>query len=400
MEAISMSDADQDALEWTLTTQQLLEQQFKHPEALRPPMARPPDDAALVRYLSGALASPEARLVEHGLIASAQARQRLRQTRVALARLQAKPWHDVTAAALSGDTVAQIWHALASEQAGMMTQSEPWWRAPEWGAIRRKAAYGVAEAQAALARLSALGEQFRTGLKMAGAVTVAAKGGEARPIRRVEGLPENCEIIANAHIDREGALQVSMRMRERSGSPVTVISSETAHLSLLYNGAVLPLASAIIAANRATWRVPEVGAVLGLSPGPLPTEDLYIVFGEKASSAPADTRVLLAGVLDSGGHPSPGRSIKVELREGPWWETGLLRIALSLDAVAQIAYSAYSLALDVSLFAERWQRLGVWPVRDWGEEPRRLVVSCPGAAETGRRFEAPLRVQLIPPGPE
>lgn len=385
-ESEGMSPAAIDVLEALLRTH----------AALSPPDAEEPGTEQLVRYTCQALSREQKSQVERGLT-SDHARKREREVRAAVVRLQALPWSQVEQEAMAGDAVAQIWLTLAAEQSDVMPRVAAWRNSRTLAHILDFAAKGVQEAQAAWAAITAFGEQLRMGLTIAGAMPATAKGSAGDRPLVVGNLPEDVEITLLARIEPDGALRASMTLKEPSGQHSATASGQTAHLMLRFRGEEWPVASTIITDGLAEWSVPTLGTALRLPPGRLPSDCLQVVLGEAAAPAHPAARTLLAEVLDAEGRPLSKRAVEITLPDEPRRQDGQLLVRVAVPPVSRIAYASYRLALEVAIFAQHWQRLGLWPLAEWSDEPRLLAVPCPGSLEAGPVFESPLRIRLIPP---
>ncbi|HZT41688.1 MAG TPA: hypothetical protein VFA07_05845 [Chthonomonadaceae bacterium] len=368
-------------------------------EALRPPVLPAPTTTQMVRYLSGTLPIEEARAIERSLVSHPEARGHLRQVRAALNRLQIQPWADVAEQARqeSADSeVTKEWLERVSTQAAAMPQARAWWLSQGWSAVRRQAAEGAAEAQAAWTAFLAFGEQLRLGLQQP-RLAQARGGAEDRPV--VAGrLPAGGRVeVLHAAITEDGALQVTIALRDGNNRP---LSGEEipAHLALVFEGRAWPVASTVGEQDRYEWMIPDAGAALDLPAGQLPPGCLQITFGEPAAPASAERQILLAEVRDAAGQPVPAPPARIELPEAPRWEAGKLMVALQLPAVTYAAYADYQLHLDFRAAPLGWQRLGTWPLRAWGEAaPICLIIPFPGGPEGMLPDASGLRATLQAP---
>ncbi len=127
------------------------------------------------------------------------------------------------------------------------------------------------------------------------------------------------------------------------------------------------------------WRKPKCAAVrfpgifrggddLHLDVGPL--SGLAVTFGD---APPTSDGVRTLYALSRG-----EAGTRVELWGLPHCEAGRLRLVLALPALTRAAQTGRRLAVSVAVMPGLVQRLGDWPVSDWGDAPRSVDAPCPG----------------------
>jgi hypothetical protein len=361
------------------------------------PRSAMPEPAALVRYLTGRLPAEEARAVERGLVASTAARRRVRDVGHCLEALKEGSWEEAAARAQGEGLEAEAareWLRLAGAQVGAAAGARRRWRAAGWNAVRREVAEGAVEAQAAWAALGIFGQRLRALLDAPRLAT--ARGVQAGLVVAGSLPPGTRLVVARAEADAEGALRIALAAEGEGGAewlPVRValgLGSET-----------WPLAAGVIRRGRASWELPGLAAALGLAAGPLPPSCLRVSVGpEAAAEAGGPPWSLLVPVVDAAGAPRREPPAAVELLSAPRWEAGEFRVEVALPLATRVAWPEHVLELRLGL-SPRWaQRLGEWPVREWGAGPRVLTVACPGAPDAEVPLASLLRARLRPPGGE
>ncbi|HLK60234.1 MAG TPA: hypothetical protein VKU00_26970 [Chthonomonadaceae bacterium] len=366
-------------------------------QAQSPPAeAEAPTLPMLVAYQSGMLDTDAVQAIESGLVWHRAARTLLRETRDALAAVRSMPWQEAAERAKSEDLIGQVaraWLALASAQVAEAPTARRLWQSEGLSTVRRRWEEGVAEARAAWTAFLSFGEQWRTATQWQPAAQV--RGAEGNP-HVVGTLPPGISLLAIAEIGPDGALRVTLSVRNASGAPDTALSGMTAHLALRYNQQNWPLASFRIEGDRAECILPNIGTALELPPGTLPADMLQITLGEEDAITDSLPLPLPAQVLDASGQPTDRRPALLQLWSLPHWEEGIFHLRIALPDAVRRSYADYHLQLDVVVAPRRSQRLGEWPVRAWGAEPLMLTAACPGSPTTTVAYAAILQARLHP----
>ncbi len=372
-----MSNAGKDAQE---LTGPLSDQMLRGAEGWCEPPASGPEDAVLVAYLSGTLAAAEAQAVERGLVRHTSVRRRLPAIAARLSALQAAPWAEVEAA---GDEVARAWRALAETRLGTTPTVRSQWAAQGWEILRGQAAAGVAEAQEAWVAFLSFADQWgreRSVLQFA-----AARGAAVIP-QDSGSLPPGVAVTVEAAVEENGDLTAHLWTRDRAGFPSGALDSRAARLALASGGDRWPLAERVVRHGEAAWHLPGGGAALGLFTGPV--TGLVVTFGAPPVPAASAVRVLFAG----------DAAARILLHGAPHRETERMHLTLALPALTRATQAGRRLVVSVVVTPGKYQRLGAWPVSDWGEEPRRVEAPCSGP--NGDLDTTALRLDLEPIAPE
>lgn len=365
-------------------------------QPLRPPRAAAPGTEPLVRYLCGMLAPGAAREVEQGLIAHAAARARLREARAELDVLQAVPWAEMAERGRGDGFAAEVAHAwlgVVAEQAAAVPAARAWWLARGWAEARRGVEAGAAEALAAWGAVRAFTAEMVAGLR---APRAALARGESGGRVQVSGEPPGgVELsLVEAEVSRDGDLRVVVAALDEARKPSAALSGRSAGLALVWEGEWWPMGGSVFAGERLQWEAPGMGSELGLPAGSLPVSCLRVVLSP--GEAPGEPRALAAPVLDERGRRLGVPAPVLELVEAPRWEGGEFRAAIALPRATRAAYPDHCLRLELVVSPRSSQRLGIWPLREWGDGPIELVAACPGSPAAVLPVASFLRAAIVP----
>jgi hypothetical protein len=371
----------------------LLAEWLRRQDALRLPSVPAPEVEELVGYLSGALSGDAARGLESRLVADPDSRLRLRQARTALDELQALPWAEAARMGEGEDfgaEVARAWLRLAARQVSGVSRMREWWLSNGWSHLRRQASEAGGEAQAALAALRVFGDRLRAGLE--GPSVAIARGGAGTP-EVVGSLPSGLALaLREAEVTGGGSLNVALEVVDPSGEPNGGASGTAVELALTRAGEAWPVARGVVQGARVAWELSGLAGFLGLPPGALAPESLRITVGVvEQAAASGSRRPVLA---DAQG----GRPALVELEGEQRWSGGQLSLTVSIPAETRAAYPTRRLAVDLLVSTRGRQRLGAWPLSEWGDKPRTITAACPGSPDAAADVLSILRVSLE--GPE
>lgn len=398
-------------------------------EAALKPLPSPPDTAMLVRYYGGVLSLAEARRVEEGLLIFEQARGLRRQVRETLRQAQSLSWAELSERAQGDGLIAEVARVrleLAVERVRTLSQRPARVEVP-WEAIRREAAQGIREAQAALAAFQNFLTQVQFDVRHPR--PAAAMGVATGEPRQTGALPSGVSgLSARAELGEDGELRVGVTLRAKNKAALRAVEGQNVWLALslreevrepLSSGSASavaeapvsarslpderwPLAVSPLQAGEAVLRVPAAAEMLGLDPDSFPFERLLVTMDVESLSSPSALR-LLAILTDANGAPilRKGMPLKPEVVEFVGelrWEAGEFRAEAALSPITQAAYSDFSLILDLVLTPDAPQRLGAWPIAAWKKtETLLLVAPCPGSPDTAVSVASALRVTLQAP---
>lgn len=384
------------------TTLEVVDLWLRNSGVFAEPLIEPPSTLLLTRYLCGALSETEAHEVERGLVAHAQARANFDAVGTVLDALPERSWVDVATQArredLAGE-VAREWQSLMAARSASMADAPATWLAAGWDGIRQGVAEGTREAQTAWVALLAFSEQFRLALRTPRLAVVKGLSGDERVTLLSGELPAGTvPLLVAAEVETEGALYVRLRLVDTVGQPTEAVSGLSLTLALVVNGEQWPLSTIQVGGTEVSWRLPELGSMLNLSPGSLPTACLGVLAASNSEggAAPAGEGTLLASVLDSQGRTLASPPVALRILDAPRWEEEQFTMRLSVPPAIRLAYGGHSLVLELPATPLQGQRLGTWLIRDWGDEPRLLSVACPGSNEALLPRVSLLRAYLRP----
>ena len=423
-----MSEMESDSLALTPGTEALIDSLLRQVAPQRLSQPSPPTAAVLVRYLSNALAYGEARQVEQGLTVSTESRKALREVRGHLDRLQALSWSEASGIA-NGDSreaeTARAWLALAEQtaQPGPPELADPPSApADAWAEVKQQAEAGKAPARALWTLFFAFGAQLQTQMRRP---VVALARSRATTLPVYGTWKGECH-LSESKIDAEGALHVSAVLKEVNGLPAVGFSGWKAYLALRVGGEAMLCAVSVLEGAAVSWTAQEIGVGLGqrsaafpacalaillrppdLSPPPLPSlvafsrrllnEGYLVASLELPVEAEEVVGEVGANVLTREGFASAFPPVPIEVMGSPRAENGRLLISVRLPPITRSAYAAdHRLLLDLGVAPREWQRVGSWPLGDWGEEARILSIPCPGLADGVLASLTLLRAQLAP----
>lgn len=424
-----MSEMEPDSLALTPGTEALIDSLLRQHAPQQPSQSSsPPTTAVLVRYLSNGLAYGEARQVEQGLTVSTEARKALREVRGHLDRLQSLSWSEAARIA-TGDSreaeTARAWLALAerTSQPGPPELADPP-SAPTdaWAAVKQQAEAGKAQARALWTLFFAFGAQLQTQMRR----PVAALARSRATTLPVDGTWKGECHLSESKIDADGALHVSAVLREGNGLPTAGFSGWRAYLALRVGGEAMLCAVSALEGAAVSWTAQEIGVGLGqrsaafpayalaillrppdLPPPPLPSlvafsrrllnEGYLVASLELPVEAEEVVGEIGANVLTGEGFENAFPPVPIEVMGSPRAENGRLLISVRLPPITRSAYAAdHRLLLDLGVAPREWQRVGSWPLGDWGEEARILSIPCPGLADGVLASLTLLRARLAP----
>lgn len=393
-----MHNAEQDFPTLDPATLELLERWLKSGK-LPVAQAAEVNTAMQVRYLARALPESDLLAVEEALARQPAARQQLRAVRERLSALQRLPWPEVTARAQGEGLdaeVARVWLELANAQAAALPGLSVWWQMRDWEAKQQALRAGMREALAAWTAFLAFGQEWHA--EMLRPRLATARGGDETMIREgdLAGIAR-----LDAEIREDGALYVTVaRQAEASQSdslPAPAWEGSTLSLALQGAGEIWPLASTILTEDVASFAIPDVGTILSLEPGRVPSERFRISLSPFEAGEPLLPVTLLAEVEAAGSTLLQANPALVVVEQIPRRESGQLVLTLSLPALTRTAYAGYTLRLDLQITPARAQHLGAWPVSQWGDTSLLLSISCPGDLDAAWPLVSSLRFRLTSP---
>jgi hypothetical protein len=188
-----------------------------------------------------------------------------------------------------------------------------------------------------------------------------------------------------ACIEEDGSLRAKVTfapyLEDLRGKPL-VVSYGQDEMSL-------PIFRTEISGREIEMNLPSFGQLTGLPAGDLESTLFSILIGP-LSQAEGIWRIN-ADVLGT----SFDERFQLELVEGPRIEEHLIvNVLVPSEAIAK--YPGGMLQIDIQLGPDLRQRLGEWPLSDWANGSRRLVIPCPGIKESFRAFDCMLMTQIRP----
>jgi hypothetical protein len=422
-----MSDAEIASLELAPGTEALIESLLRQHGPQRRPRPVAPTPSVLVRYLCNVLPAAEAREVERSLTAASEARKAVREVRLLLDRLQSLSWSEVTAIAQGSSReaeTAQAWMALVAQTLQIPSPEEA---APNsfgvdaFAASRHRASAGGAHAL--WTTLLAFGAQWQAQLRRPEQALVRGSA-ETLPIHGA--WKGECSLL-EARVDAAGTLYAVAALADPSDAPATEFSGRIAYLALPVGSEILLCAASTLDGERVSWTVAGIGDGIGQREAILPVRGLVVLiappewrvlpvpslmrlsqevltqgFLVAAAETPTESEEVV-GLLTANVLPANDREEALPpalweiLEPSPRTENGRLVVAVRLSAITRSAYAgSHRLLLDIAVSPNEWQRLGAWPVEEWGESARTLSISCPGRADGALASLTLLRASLAP----
>ncbi len=235
------------------------------------------DTAAVVRYLSAAMSSAQARDVEESLVKSKALRLRLIKASSILERLKKSDWSEVLSSA-TGDQyeaeVAQAWVDLTEEREKNAQAGWQIWLNKGWNHILEQSRLGVLEAQAICADFQDFGARLSQG--MSEPRTALARGEASDEIEIITSNPDNLKFrVTLAELTSAGDLEVSVRVLASVNKDILDLENQQIGLALRLKDEKWPIGNAAIKGGHAQWHIKDLQSALALPAGKI--SGLYLL---------------------------------------------------------------------------------------------------------------------------
>ncbi len=355
---------------------------LRRQHALAPPVWQQPDIGTLVRYCAGLLTSTEAEAVERALSEDAGSRVRWLQVHEVLEALSQKPLAEIQNTGAGDDLQAQVtrlWREIVGVQAQEIVHA-PRWRKTLEGAL----AEGSAVAGGVASLLKSLWYRWSAVLRVP-EVAVARAGDSAR-VLVAENLPREPHVVVDRfEVGSDGYLHLRVVIQWADSSPRQEAVAVPISVALDLGGEIVPLAHGQVSGGA--WEA-AIPAPALLSPGRLPLGQIVVALGDVSVPATAQRVRIPVEIGD-------GMAMWAEVDGLLECVKGEIRLRLYLPEEVRDNYPDYTLALDICISPQVWQRAGEWSLRSWGRGYQLLTAPAPGIAEGVFASTALMRLQLI-----
>jgi hypothetical protein len=336
----------------------------------------------LFEYSTGQLDEERIYEVELDLSRSAEHRAQALRIHSCLQRVRRLPLASLVSTDASDPIELQVvsaWKDLLQQLIATAIPVKDWWALEDWTSALEKIRARTASALSAAGALLWLGRRASPGYGVALARSASGVPG------LVTGVPEPARITISASVDAHGSLKAVVLLHahwEEFRGRQLVISYGAEELAL-------PIFRTEISGREIELNLPSFGQLTGQPEGVLDSR----FFSLSVGSGPQIENVwrISADVLGKGDEDR----FQLELTEGPRIEEHLIiNVSVPMEAIEK--YPDGGLQISLLLGPDLSQQLGEWPLSDWVQGSRRLVIPCPGIKESFRAFGCVLMTQIRP----